>query len=792
MKKFYLFFLLTAIAVFTVKADVQIFTVTGTVYENPNANPVPGHSVTIEIPPSNVFDGYFNEVFTNDAGAYFDEIEVPEALMQAEVIISTVDCNGEMITEVLPFYQGVLNITCDFIICDEPFPDCQAMFEWQPLTNDFLTVAFFDASWGPGELSWLWDFGDGQSSEEQNPVHFYGDPGIYIVCLTIVSGDCTSTYCAEVFVGFNPPECEAFFEWIPMEEQTIMFMDMSFPPPDQWFWDFGDNTISNEPMPIHYYEEPGQYVVCLTIVSGDCTDTFCQDVWVEGGWGGDCQAYFTWWPMDDMTVEFMDLSTFEPGEWLWEFGDGQMSWEPNPVHSYGQPGVYPVCLTIYGENCMDVYCEDVIVEGDPNECHADFWWYQMEELFVQFNNNSFPENSEFTWEFGDGVTSNEVNPIHQYEQQGVYEVCLMISNPDLNCEDIMCREVWVGNNFECQAFFEWEPLADSGNLIQFYNTSIGPENMEFFWEFGDGGTSVEENPVHFYQEPGFYEVCLTISSPDCQDIFCNEVLVEGNGWECHADFGWQVNADFSVTFMDFSYPTPEEWLWEFGDGTTSTEQNPLHQYFEPGTYEVCLTMLNSSLNCQDMICHVVDIETPAGLNASFEYMQDSTNFFMLYFFDTSTGNPIEWMWEFGDGTMSNEQNPMHSFNGPGSYVVCLTVMDVAGQASTYCEEIILDGSFISGIGEPENELNISHVFPNPAKEFVNLEINSPMNSEMEIALINLQGKVVQNSIHGLLTGENQVRLDVSTLAEGVYLVRVLPIAIGSGGALLTTKIKVSK
>jgi PKD repeat protein len=790
MKKFYLFFLLAALAVFSAKADVQIFTVTGTIFENPNINPVPGHPVTIEIPPSNVFDGYFNEVFTNESGEYIDEVEVPEALLQAEVFISTIDCNGFMMTEIFPFYQGMLNITCDFIICDEPFPDCWATFGWQPSPNDPFTMMFFDESFFNGNtVEWSWQFGDGSGSGEQNPVHTFGGAGIYPVCLTISTPDCEDTFCIDVNVGFIPPGCQAFFEWIPMEEQTIHFIDMSNPPPTTWLWDFGDNTFSDEPAPVHFYQQPGEYVVCLTIFDEqmNCEDTFCQDIWVDGGSGGDCQAYYTWWPMDDLTVEFLDLSNFEPGEWVWEFGDGQMSWEPNPVHNYGQPGVYPVCLTVYGENCMDVYCEEVIVEGTPAECHAEFWYYQMEELFIQFNNTSYPENSEFMWEFGDGVTSSEFNPVHQYQEQGVYEVCLMVFNPELNCEDMLCQEVWVGNNFECQASFDWVPLGDSAYVVQFFDTSIGPEDMNYFWEFGDGGTSEEQNPVHFYQETGFFEVCLTISSPDCQSVFCNEVYVEGYPWDCYADFSWQLDADMNVQFFDWSYPTPEEWLWDFGDGETSTEQNPSHQYFEPGDYEVCLHIYNSFVGCDEIVCNVVEVGIPGGLNASYVYTQDSTNFFTIYFFDTSSGNPVDWMWEFGDGTTANEQNPLHSFNGPGTYTVCLTIMDAAGQASTYCEDIILDGSYISGIDEPKGELQINRVFPNPANDFVNLEINSPVNSEVEVALINLQGKELKRSIHSLSTGENAIRLGVSGLPEGVYLIR-----LQNGSSTSTTKIKVSK
>jgi len=129
MKKFSLFFLLAALAVFTVKADDNILTVSGAVYENPNSNPVPDHTVMIEIPPSNIFEGYYNEVLTNDAGEYFDEIVLPEIVTQGELHLSTIDCNGDIISEMFYFSPNAMNFTYDFFICDEPFPDCQAMFE---------------------------------------------------------------------------------------------------------------------------------------------------------------------------------------------------------------------------------------------------------------------------------------------------------------------------------------------------------------------------------------------------------------------------------------------------------------------------------------------------------------------------------------------------------------------------------------------------------------------------------------------------------------------------------------
>ncbi len=544
MKKLNLFFLIALFAALTINSNADVLTVSGIVSENPEVNPVPGHQVMIEIPPSNMLDGYYNEVITNDVGEYFDEIILPEIITQGELFLSTIDCNGEMITEMFYYSPNVMNIIHDFIIYDEPFPDCWAMFDRQPSPNSLLTIMFYDASFfSSDQVPWFWEFGDGSGSEDQNPEHTFGAPRVY--------------------------------------------------------------------------------PVCLTITTPDCKDAFCQAVWVEGRGGRYCQVYYTWRPMDDLTVEFLNLSTFEPGECVWELDDGQTLWETNPVYNYDQPGVYPVCLTIYCDNCIDVYCADVIVDGIANECYAEF------------------------------------------------------------------------------------------------------------------------------------------------------------------DF--QINEALNVQFVDWSYPTPKEWLWDFGDGSTSTEQNPTHQYQEAGVFEVCLTIYNGAINCEDMVCQVVDFGNPGGLNASFVFLQNSTNFFTLYFFDTLTGNPTELMWEFGDGTMSNEQNPVHSFNGPGSFVVCLAIFNENGEAPTYCEEIILDGSFISGIDEPVNNLTVNSVFPNPVHRFVNLEMDSQENVVADIVLINLQGQEVKRCQHGLNRGENQMRVDVSGLAEAIFLPRAM-----TENSLSTTKMKISK
>ncbi len=591
---------------------------------------------------------------------------------------------------------------CEDVFINQNMYECYADFWGYYIPGSYLMYQFKDYSY-PYATAWDWDFGDGTTSTEQNPVHSFAESGVYEVCLTMFNEDlnCEDTKCYEFPVDTgNITNCNADFWWYQLEDFTVQFVDMSFPYPTTWFWEFGDGAVSEEQNPVHIYPDTGMYEVCLTMTNEEfnCEDTQCYEIWVEGG-GFECMAMFIWYPAyEPFTIEFFDLSWFEPGTWLWEFGDGEISNEQNPVHNYAQPGVYEVCLTIQNADstCVDTYCDEVLVNQNTYECIANFWGYQVpgSYLIYQFQDYSFPYATAWDWDFGDGTTSTEQNPVHSFAETGVYEVCLTMYNENLNCEDTQCYDfpVDTGNvQYECFAIFWWYQIEDL--TIQFEDFSF-PFPSTWFWEFGDGTFSEEQNPVHIYPEAGMYEVCLTMTNEEfnCEDTQCYEVWVEGGGFECMALFEWFPGSEpFTIEFVDLSLFEPGTWLWDFGDGNISQLQNPNHTYQNNGEYFVCLMIFDPFTYCEDIFCDTIEVSYTPTCEAFFEYDYIPGDPLSVQFIDMSIGNIDEWNWDFGDGNISELQNPIHTYSEEGTFNVCLIVTDLVGPCQDiYCAEVVID------------------------------------------------------------------------------------------------------
>lgn len=179
-----------------------------------------------------------------------------------------------------------------------------------------------------------------------------------------------------------------------------------------------------------------------------------------------------------------------------------------------------------------------------------------------------------------------------------------------------------------------------------------------------------------------------------------EICVNPGGEECNANFTYQPDSSdlHIIYFTDLSTPAEgiDSWQWEFGDGTGSSEQNPSHVFGDAGTYNVCLTIHSTTDSCTDTYCGEVHVGNPAGCQADFIYQIDSNNLYEVSFSDQST--PAEgvyaWYWEFGEGSTSNEQNPFHTYNAPGTYNVCLSIHANMGEdtcVSTYCADVVVQG-----------------------------------------------------------------------------------------------------
>lgn len=342
-------------------------------------------------------------------------------------------------------------------------------------------------------------------------------------------------------------------------------------------------------------------------------------------------------------------------------------------------------------------------------CQAGFTLNTSNNV-VTFTNTSTggtPATS-YAWNFGDGNYSNQTNPSHTYQYNGIYYICLTMGDSLQPCFSYYCDTIVVtgGINEPCQAnFYSYVDSSSNSNTVYFSNASTG-NPISWSWSFGDNTTSSLQNPVHQYAQPGVYNVCLTIgTSYSTTCTYCDTVVVTGGiNPPCDAkfySFPDSLSSSHTVYFSDVSTGNPISWSWSFGDNSTSSLQNPVHQYAQQGVYNVCLTILTSdSTSCTycDTVIVTGGINPPC--DANFYSLPDSsTSSHTTYFFDASTGNPISWQWNFGDGNYSTNQNPVHHYNQPGTYSVCLTIVtkqDSINDTCTYCNTVVIDSIVVGG------------------------------------------------------------------------------------------------
>ncbi|MBW6474610.1 MAG: PKD domain-containing protein [Anaerolineaceae bacterium] len=234
------------------------------------------------------------------------------------------------------------------------------------------------------------------------------------------------------------------------------------------------------------------------------------------------------------------------------------------------------------------------------------------------------------------------------------------------------------------AAFSMTPSSGSAPLTVMFNDQSSNDPTKWNWIFGDGATSNERNPVHTFEQARSYTVQLTVTNA-LGSSTVSEIL--NIGAQLSADFNFTPRngtAPMIVDFTDRSSGNPTSWLWNFGDGNISTEQNPRYVYSvpNPSGYSVTLTVSGDQGSQTKISADRVIVKEK--LTADFS--SDLTNGivpFTVYFQDLSTGTGIvSWQWDFGDGTTSNEPNPSHTFSTANVYDVKLTVTNNEGESNS--------------------------------------------------------------------------------------------------------------
>jgi PKD repeat protein len=618
---------------------------------------------------------------------------------------------------------------------------CNADFNSQFITGN--TVKFNPVMIGDSlSTHHNWNFGDGGVSTIASPQHTYTTGGSFtvrhILYKTNPNGvvECRDTVYKVIQIQLSPCNLTAYFTWAVDSSnwQLIHFQNQTQPldPTDSVKWTFGDNsppivglqgnsTVSN---PSHQYLNAGTYTVCLRVKKNNnaagtapCVSEICKTVIVQQP----CNlvANFTWSPAATNPLLILFQNTSVPlsatDSIRWTFGDGTSSSDVNPTHLYAQSGTYTVCLRVKKNSttpgaapCVREICKTVVVQS-PCNLVANFTWSSTASnpLTVAFQNTSVPldPTDSVRWTFGDGTSSLLVNPTHTYTSPGTYTVCLRVKKNNNTsgtpCVREICKTVVVQQPCNLHASFTSHADSLNAQKIWFTNTSTGATSLDSVrWTFGDGTSATTYNADHIYAQPGTYTVCLRIIKrnanggfqTNCISDTCKVIVVQTN---CNFQVNWSWMADsintrkIYFTNQTLSPTAGATAVWNFGDGTSATSWNAVHEYANAGTYTVCLRVYINN-TCVREKCMSITVLPPAPPcnNQSNFTAEKFSNDNQKYKFTPAYQNPnAVYTWTFGDGTGSHDIIATHRYAQPGTYTVCLTVWRSATCASTTCKTI---------------------------------------------------------------------------------------------------------
>lgn len=448
-----------------------------------------------------------------------------------------------------------------------------------------------------------------------------------------------------------------------------------------WLWDFDNGSTSNSLNPRVKYAASGSYNVSLTATSNKGCVASVQKIATVNPLP---QVDFSFTEVcDGYAVAFANLSSFPGGgslTYTWHFGDGSAPVVgSNPSHIFPRAGVFSVKLIAESDfSGRDSITKSITVYPNPTAL------FDAESVClgvpVRFANHSFIATGSllYSWNFGDMASSTVTSPNHNYAEAKAY-FARLIATSDFGCSDTVIHQIVVNPQPTASFSVENKPYKQPMTFVD--GSSVSTGSIAWHWDFGDGSTSAEQHPVYTYPSAGTFDALLRVTTDSlCTDdttirvkVFALPVASFTAAAVCDAD---------TVRFVNGS-STPEGELtyeWLFGDGTSSTAEQPVHVYGSPDTYRVTLMIetTNGSRDTawQDVVVHpnpVTSFVAPEVCDGFATTFENTTSI--------SSGSVVSWLWDFGDYTNSIQPSPVKFYLNPGEYTVSLTaVSDKACQS----------------------------------------------------------------------------------------------------------------
>ncbi|MDM8516511.1 PKD domain-containing protein [Desulfobacterales bacterium HSG16] len=515
---------------------------------------------------------------------------------------------------------------------------------------------------------------------------------------------------------------------------------------DGWLWDFGDGTSPDTSQnPTHNYATPGEYIVILKATdsaAGPCSWYAEKTITVTC----DVTANFTATTpltLPNTTVSFTNTTTGGTN-FDWDFdGDGTIDDTTTDPTTNPDAFQYPAVASTYtakmtatsANGCTTIKTVPITIAAvpvnptpnpppsippatrlptvkfstDPEPLEDETFITGYAPFEVEFKNESTDYYAS-EWDFGDiddddtdddkSDKSTDRDPTYTYETAGTYTVTLKVTGVGGSNTKIEKKYVIVK---DYTASFTVEPASGSAPLeVSLKDTTTDPVDT-WAWVITDSvgaevATSQTQNFNYEFQNQGVYTITLTASEPEpgkgtatiSKDVTVTEKCVIGANISSPSQ---PIVVGDEVTFADSSTGDITTWLWDFGGGVTSSEQNAKHTFNAMGSMAVTLTVTNDGTGCTDTTTISVEVIDGSSVDApvaSFTASPVSGVFPLAVSFSSgaSTGVINSWSWSFGDSGVSTDANPAYTYNSEGIYSVSLVVTGPGGSNTKTLSNLI--------------------------------------------------------------------------------------------------------
>lgn len=406
-----------------------------------------------------------------------------------------------------------------------------------------------------------------------------------------------------------------------------------------------------------------------------------------------------------LTVQFTDTSTSGTSPiiaWAWDFdGDAIIdSTDQHPEHVYEIWGQFSVSLTVTTAIGQSTHTEPdfVHVTAGPTAAFSAAPTAGVAPLTVSFTDDSVPAGAPivaWAWDFdNDGtVDSTDQHPTYVYATAGTYDISLTVTDDNGEQDARTVLAAIIVDALPTAAFSADRTTGYTPLTVTFTDESLPGTRpiTSWAWDFDNNGStdSTEQSPMFTYATAGTYTVSLRVATAAGTDTSVRtDYIVATQGVPPTAAF----RADRTTGIMPLTVQFTNEsadgtapitgWLWDFGDGSTSTERHPSHTYAVPGRYSVRLSATSGAGADTEYKAEYVQVSPSASPMADFTAAPTAgSRPLTVQFTDQSLPGttPIsQWQWHFGDGQTSTTPSPAHLYTQPGLYTVSLTVSNDNG------------------------------------------------------------------------------------------------------------------